>query len=150
MARPELTGTLVVGYGNRWFGDDGAGPAVVEALAQQGVRPGVELRVYPQLVPELAEEFTRVTRVVLIDADATLPAGVISVRRVRPRAHPGLGHRWSAAAVLSLAYSYGGAVARVRAYTIGGQNFAPGETLTEPVAAAVVRLAARLQRSSAL
>ena len=58
---------LVIGVGSELRGDDGAGPAVVEAV-QSRDPPGVRTLWAHQLVPELAERIATATRVIFVDA----------------------------------------------------------------------------------
>lgn len=58
---------LVIGYGNRWRGDDAVGPLVAEAVAGWGER-GVEAIVVRQLLPELAPQIAQARRILFVDA----------------------------------------------------------------------------------
>lgn len=143
--------TLIVGYGNTWMGDDGAGPAVVDRLARmdgieaQQSAGRLRLLTFLQLLPELAIDFAAIERVVLIDAAIDRSPGVVSLRRVLPTSSaPSLGHRWSPGALASLALSMQGRCARIGVYTIGGESFEPGRTLSPLVEQSVANLAARL------
>lgn len=134
---------LVVGYGNSWRGDDGAGPAVIARLESAGLSDAVELVTLHQLLPECAQ-FAEARRVVLVDADAGLHPGELRVRRVSSNAAFLLGHRWGPQAVAALARGLYGRVPKVTAYTLGGASFELAETLSPPVLAAVDRLARHL------
>lgn len=150
MDSPPAPLVLILGFGNQARGDDGAGPAVLEALARRPWPPHVKLLTAYQLLPEFADRFAAVELVVLIDADARRAAGVITRIRVRPAANRDSGHRWTAATLANLAKELHGRCGSVVAYTIGGADFsatAPWEfTLTPPVARAVDRLANRLAK----
>jgi hydrogenase maturation protease len=58
---------VVIGYGNTLRGDDGAGPAVAQAIADRAL-PGVRSLAVPQLTPELAEIVAEANLVVFVDA----------------------------------------------------------------------------------
>lgn len=141
---------LVLGFGNPARGDDGAGRAVLQSLAKLQLPPLVELLEAHQLLPEFAERFATASLVVLVDADARRPAGLISRIRVRPATASDGGHRWTAATLAALAVEMTGHCAPIVAYTVGGADFAataPWElTLSPAVADAVERVAQRIAR----
>jgi len=64
----DITGILVIGYGNTLRGDDGVGPRVAEAIEKLSL-PGVRTLVCQQLSPEHAEPISRTGRVVFVDAE---------------------------------------------------------------------------------
>jgi hydrogenase maturation protease len=78
-------GVLVIGYGNPLRGDDGLGWYVAELLADDPRLHGAQVLRLHQLVPELAENVSRASLVVLVDAAEDGDPGSVSVRRVRPR-----------------------------------------------------------------
>ena len=78
-------GVLVVGYGNSLRGDDGIGWHAAGLLATDPRLAGVRVMAQHQLVPELAEDVSRASLVVLVDAAAEGDPGSLLVRRVRPR-----------------------------------------------------------------
>lgn len=63
----------ILGYGNAGRGDDGLGPALVQALRARGL-PGVELSEAYQLMVEHAARLAEVDVAVLVDAALTGPA----------------------------------------------------------------------------
>mgnify|MGYP000116292189 CR=1 FL=1 len=78
----------VIGIGNALAGDDGAGPAVVEALrARLGEVPGVLLESLDGDLFAVADLLPRVQRLIFVDAVIAQPPGAI-LRRVPPS--PGL------------------------------------------------------------
>jgi hydrogenase maturation protease len=72
---------LVVGVGNPTRCDDGAGWAVAERIAALNL-PGVEVQTTQQLLVELAEEFARSDRVVVVDA--SVGGDPVRMRAVHP------------------------------------------------------------------
>lgn len=64
------TETLILGWGNPGRGDDGLGPAFVEALSDAEL-PGVATDCDYQLQVENAAEIARYDRVLFVDADRT-------------------------------------------------------------------------------
>jgi len=154
MTSSVIRPVLCLGFGNPSRGDDGAGPAVIDALSRYELPSRLELLAAHQLLPEFSERFADSDWVVLLDADARQPAGVITRIRVRPAETCVGGHRWTAAAIAFLAMELHGRCGSVIAYTIGGADFsatAPWKfTLTPRVAEAVDRLAARLIKRAAI
>ena len=63
----EITGFLVIGYGNSLRCDDGVGPKVAEAVEALHL-PEVRTLVCQQLSPEHAEPISKVRTVVFVDA----------------------------------------------------------------------------------
>ena len=81
---------LVIGYGNRFRGDDAVGPLVAEAVSAWRL-PGVETIAVHQLTPELAARLAGARCVVLVDA--ATDAATVTCRPVHPSAEaPALGH----------------------------------------------------------
>lgn len=76
------TDILVIGYGNSLRGDDGIGPAIVEALGQIPL-PGVRTLISPLLAPELADPVSRAREVIFVDASA-LPQTSVLWRPLAP------------------------------------------------------------------
>jgi hydrogenase maturation protease len=72
-----MAGAVVIGVGNRWRGDDGVGPAVLDALRDQ-VAPGVELIESDGEPTRLLDAFAGRSPVVMIDAVKTgAPPGTV-------------------------------------------------------------------------
>jgi hydrogenase maturation protease len=67
------TNLLVLGIGNTLRCDDGAGVAVSEAMASQA--PCLNVKVGPQLSPELSAEISQARAVLFIDAFMTEQSG---------------------------------------------------------------------------
>ena len=78
----EMTGLLVIGYGNTLRGDDGVGPKVAEAVEALQL-PGVHTLVCQQLSPEHAEPISRARVVVFVDAAVDAPREV-QLRKLEP------------------------------------------------------------------
>ncbi|MGC8623864.1 MAG: hydrogenase maturation protease [Phycisphaerae bacterium] len=78
--------TLIIGYGNTLRSDDGAGPALIAALEKRmGGSQGRdwELVSCMQLTPELAAVMARSQQVIFADASVQLPAGKVTIRRIK-------------------------------------------------------------------
>jgi hydrogenase maturation protease len=93
---------LVIGYGNELRGDDGIGAHLARAAAARW--PQVRALAVHQLTPELAEAVADASRVIFVDARATVEGEPVQVCRVEPRwADGALGHTGDARTILALA-----------------------------------------------
>lgn len=140
---------VVIGIGNSLRGDDGAGPAVIQRLNLMRGGPSDHERLISrhQLVPELAVDLAQTSLVIFIDASPALNAGDLRCQRVPARRQAALlGHQLTPADLLQLTLQAFGRCPRGWLYTIGGRQWELGEDLSDPVAKAVVQLAARFRR----
>jgi hydrogenase maturation protease len=78
----EITGLLVIGYGNSLRCDDGVGPKVAEAVEALHL-PEVRTLVCQQLSPEHAELISKVRTVIFVDAAMDAPREV-QLRKLEP------------------------------------------------------------------
>src|SRR2546423_15711798 len=104
---------LVIAYGNRLRGDDAVGWVVADSLTDDFRMDGADVIAVHQLTPELAEEVTRASRVVFVDAriDVTEPPGVVVIKDVVPNPESGpMTHHVGAGAIPSLADTLYGSV----------------------------------------
>lgn len=143
---------LVIGYGNPWRGDDGAGPELAGRVATWNL-PGVTALAPHQLVPELAVPLAECDGVVFVDARAGGAAVELTPLSASPEG-AGLDHRSSPAALLSLARTAYGAAPEAWLLTIPGTDFAPGRGLSrrtrQALEVAEVRLRAFLREHRAM
>ncbi|NJP88722.1 hydrogenase maturation protease [Nonomuraea sp. FMUSA5-5] len=140
-----MTRTVVIGLGNDYRGDDGAGLAAARVLRDLGV-PAVENAGDPA---ELIEAWTGADVAVLVDAARSAdPPGTVRRHDGVPwLSHGGAStHALSLADAVSLARALGRAPGRLVVYTVEGGDFALGRGLSEPVAAAVRALARTIAR----
>jgi hydrogenase maturation protease len=94
---------VVIGYGNTLRSDDGAGPAVADAVAALRL-PGVRVVAVHQLTPDLAELLADARPAVFVDAAIESPYGYVEVRRVQPAQQNGsLGHTSDPGVLVALA-----------------------------------------------
>ncbi len=103
---PNCARILIIGYGNKLRSDDGIGPFVAEAIAEQnGWAEGVETIACHQLTPDLADDCRGRDFVIFIDANCQLSPGQIEIQRLSDQPLPdnSLGHYCSPAEVLSWA-----------------------------------------------
>ena len=75
-------GVLIVGYGNPLRSDDGIGWHAAGLLATDPRLDGARVLARHQLAPELAEDVSRASLVVLVDAAADGDPGSVSVRQI--------------------------------------------------------------------
>lgn len=139
-----MTEILITGIGNPFRGDDGAGWAVIDALAGK-VKPNITLLKISGEISELMELFEKYPRIYLIDA-------------CQASAEPGTWQRFDACTdpipddpqTSTHGLSISQAVALAKAfnqlpaliiYTINGSQFAMSEGLSAPVAQAIAIVA---------
>lgn len=133
---------LVIGYGSLLRSDDGVGPAVADRLAADPRLDGVDVRSCHQLTPEMALDFSRAGRVVLIDASHGPAAGSFTVDTVAhadPDSTP-MTHHISPSTIAALADELYGASPELTIVHVGVSSFEVGDRLTPAVAAAVPRI----------
>jgi hydrogenase maturation protease len=138
-------GVLVIGYGNSLRSDDGVGWHAAHLLADDPRLARAEVVVRHQLAPELALDVSKASLVVLIDASAAEPPGMIAVRRVsndpsgaRPQA---TSHHMGPQEIVELARELYGAAPEVFVVGVGISSTEAGEELTPAVAAALPAVA---------
>lgn len=137
---------LILAYGNPLRSDDGVAWRAADSLANKFSTEEVEIVTLHQLGPELAESIRRTECAIFIDAAAGpgRPGDVRIAEVPRPSEAPGFCHAVSPAHVLALAVQLYGAHPRAFSATVVGENFDHGESLSDPVNAAIPRLVARI------
>ena len=125
-------GVLVVGYGNSLRGDDGIGWHAAGLLATDPRLAGVRVMAQHQLVPELAEDVSRASLVVLVDAAADGDPGSISVRRIGspPPTLITWSHHLTPETLAGLADALYGAVPPIVLVSVAAESFAEGDGLS--------------------
>ena len=142
-AKDALQGALLIGVGNAWRRDDGAGPAVVEALA---ALPGVRSRILVGEGTELIEAWSGEDKVIVVDAMRSgVAAGTLSrfdaAREALPSAaFCSLSHRFGLAEAIEMARILGRLPERLEVWGIEVGDLGQGPGLTPAVAAAVAAL----------
>lgn len=134
---------LIIGYGNRLRGDDGAGYRAAELLRDRlaGGRD-IEVLAVHQLTPELMEPVSRAQHVIFIDA-AAAGGRVGEIRRQELTATGGpaiFTHQATPRDLLATAAELFGSCASGALYTIAGERFEFGDTLTASVELAMAEL----------
>jgi hydrogenase maturation protease len=140
---------IVIGVGNRWRGDDGAGPAVVSHLETRwGDDPRVRLMEVRDDVcgVVLAWDGCDITWIVDATAAASAPGTVVEVEPHRLTGAPPLGgsHRAGVAEAIELGRALERMPKELRVLGIEGGDFADGDRLSPAVSGAVDRVVARL------
>ena len=146
--RASLSDTLIIGLGNSWRGDDGAGPAVARELLDE-VRARVHA--YESEPVGLIEDWADADAVIVVDAVSSgAPPGTI--HRLDPLAEPipaalsqGYTHAFGLAETIELARTLDRLPARLTVYGIEGARFTAGQELSPPVQAAVEQVALELR-----
>lgn len=141
---------LVIGWGNDLRSDDGAGRAVVRAVAKMGL-PNVQTLDVHQLTPEVAERIKEVRAVVFVDACPIAECGGVYVqsfnarREDRWRPSSSVGHMGSPSDLLRLTRELYGVVPEAWLVAVPAESFAVGETLSAKTAAAVGQAVAAVE-----
>jgi hydrogenase maturation protease len=140
---------ILIGVGNAWRGDDGAGLAVARRVRELSPA-GVEVREVEGDATALVEAWSGAEGVVVVDAaESGAPPG--TVRRFDAASQPlpvrGLRsstHAFGVADAVELARALGRLPQRLDVYAIEGASFAAGERLSPAVERAVAELATAL------
>jgi hydrogenase maturation protease len=135
----------VIGIGSP-FGDDAAGPAVVERLRAEGLPSGVEALI-AQRPDRLVDALEGVEAAVLVDASVSgLPPGTVHEpeRAALRAARPLSSHGFGAAEALALAEALGRAPRRLAVVAVEAASCA-GEGLSATVRAALPEAVRRVR-----
>jgi hydrogenase maturation protease len=146
---------LVIGIGNRWRRDDGAGLLAAQRLqawlAARGDPSRAEIQECAGDLTTLIDLLSGRERVFLVDAAATTPeVAVGQVLRLDagtqplPAAPPRSTHALGVGQIVELLRALGTLPAALWVYAIGAADFAPGEGLSPAVDAAVDAVVAAL------
>jgi hydrogenase maturation protease len=140
---------IVIGVGNAWRGDDGAGLAVARRLRELSPT-GVEVREIEGDATALMDVWAGADRVVVVDAGQSgAPPGTVRRFDVCAAALPARllrssTHAFGVPDAIELARALGRLPATVDVYAIEGASFAAGDGLTLPVERAAEALAVAL------
>ena len=127
---------LVVCYGNRLRGDDAVAWHVAERLAVDPRFAGIDVLARHQLTPELADDMSRASRVVFVDACVSSSAGAVrrsTVEVTSATASLRWSHEMTPEALAGMAMSLFGGLPPIDVVTVGGESFAVGEQLSATV-----------------
>lgn len=142
-------GARVIGVGNPYRGDDGAGPSVAAALRQAAV-PGLEVVEASGEGAALMEAWSGSERVFLVDAVSSggRPGCVHRIDAARDRVPQDFfkysTHAFAVAEAVEMARVLGQLPRALIIYGIEGEDFSAGEDLTPAVASAVDEVTRRI------
>jgi hydrogenase maturation protease len=125
-------GALIVGYGNPLRSDDGIGWHAARLLATDPRLAGARVLACHQLAPELAEDVSQASLVVLLDAAAEGDPGSVTVRQIEPRpATPATwSHHLDPETLAGLADALYGAVPPIVLVSVAAATFAEDDGLS--------------------
>ena len=136
---------LVIGFGNPLRSDDGVGWIVAQELEKELSGKDVKVVAAHQLLPEMAEEISRVERVVFVDAAESGESGTIAEKFIEPASATLDTHELSPAAVLRLAKELYGKVPQAHLLTIAGESFETGDQISASVRSAITEVSERVK-----
>ncbi len=148
-SRTAGTRTLIIGIGNPWRSDDGAGHAVVQRLREQ-VPGGVDCRCLSGEASELIGAWADADQVTVVDASSSSqPPGSVRCFDGRSRnlpllSHASSSHGFGLIEAIGLAREINRLPPVLTIIAIEGERFDHGESLSGPVADAVDRVAMEL------
>ena len=149
MTEPE-NATLVVGVGNDYRSDDGAGLAVVRQIREAGPA-GVTVREETGDIGEMSECWPDFDMVILVDAvQSGAPAGTILRFDAQQEPLPQVfvphvsSHGFTVAEAIALAQTLGRMPRRLIVYGIEGSTFTDGVGLSPQVEEAIAEVAHRI------
>ena len=115
---------LVVGLGNTLRGDDALGRIVADRVRNKSDPSRVKVISQVALTPELAEEFSRVDLVVILDASIDGPTNQIQIHELAAtELIDSMAHRIDARSLLGLSNHLYGHAPKAVTVTIGGEAF---------------------------
>jgi hydrogenase maturation protease len=143
---------ILIGVGNAWRGDDGAGLAVARRVRELAPA-GVDAREVEGDATVLVDAWSGAEHVVVVDA-AESGAAPGTVRHFDARAQPlpvsslrSSTHAFGVADAVELGRALGRLPGRLDVYAIEGESFAAGDGLSPSVERAVAELAGELSAS---
>lgn len=126
---------LIIGIGNTLRGDDGVGPAVAQTLESLLADAPVRVIACHQLLPEMAEDLSRASLVVFVDASCDLPPGRVQWLPVEPpqQTTQAATHDFDPPRLLGLAKQIYGRAPKAFVVAVGAQSFEFEEKLSPAV-----------------
>ena len=144
---------LVIGLGNRWRGDDAAGPLVLDGLRRQQL-DAVELLESPGDSLSLVNAWADRDTVYLIDAcydDGLADGSILTIDNaldssdaLQSLRHPTSSHVLDVEQAIGLSRAMGNTPERLTVYAVSGSQFAPGSEPGTAVLSAVDSVVCRL------
>lgn len=138
--------TWVIGIGNPLRGDDGAGWAVVEALAAEPLG-NVQTLATHQLLPELLETIHDAAQVIFVDAAVLGEPGDVLVTAVQPtQTGPTSSHQIGPGVLLAMGVELYGRMPTATLITITGQSFGYQDGLSATVKNAIAEAICQIEQ----
>ena len=126
-----MDNTLIIGYGNPLRSDDGAGQ-LFAGIVESWNHPEIIVRAVHQLLPELAEDLSRVKRTVFVDACADTSLRVPRLTEIQPEnGEKYTAHTGDPRAMLALSMALYGSFPRAWLLELPAQNFEFGEVMSK-------------------
>ncbi|MFE9391892.1 hydrogenase maturation protease [Streptomyces sp. NPDC006784] len=152
-ATAETARVIVIGVGNTFRGDDGAGPAAVARLRARmppdGTAAGVRTVCCDGDPVRLVDLWTDAALAVVVDAARAEPACPGRIHRLEPGAtwpvRTTSSHGLGLGYAVALAHALGRLPGRLVVYAVEAADGSPGEGLTPAVAAALDPLVRRIR-----
>jgi hydrogenase maturation protease len=144
-----LRDILVIGIGNRFRGDDGIGPAVIDSLRADP--PHATLCEASGEATELIETWSSAELVLIVDcissgaAPGTIHHIEANSQTLPPQILQTSTHSFGLAEAVELGRTLGRLPPLLIVYGIEGRDFGYGHTLSEPVASVVATVADRIR-----
>jgi len=136
---------LVLAAGNPLRSDDGLAWRAADELRSSAPPAEVEIVKVHQLAPELAEDVSRASLVIFIDAAAAGDPGRLGCEGVvRSTADSASSHSFTPAALLQLAATLYGVAPEAFLVSVAGKSFEHGESLSPEVEQALPQLVAKI------
>lgn len=139
---------LIIGYGNMLRGDDALGWHAAQRLSEQVADERVIVKVCHQLTPELAEWVSQARAVAFLDARVDGQPGEIRAAAVEPdlSASGLLTHHLTPGGLLALTQTLYGTCPTAVVFSLTGERYALGSTLSPRVEATLPALVACVRR----
>jgi hydrogenase maturation protease len=130
---------LIIGIGNVLRGDDGVGPIIAQRLEQLLPKEVVRVMTCHQLLPELAEDLSRVELAVFVDAACDLVPGEVRAVPIESvlESQRASTHDFSPPALLRLAKQLYGRSPRAIVVAVGAESFGYEQALSNAARLAV-------------
>jgi hydrogenase maturation protease len=143
---------VVIGVGNRYRRDDGAGPAVLDALATDTAALHARLVELDGEPARVVDAWTGADLAIIVDALRSDDSAAGTVRRVEVGEDVGVlgdssgaaggSHGLGIGTAAALGTALGRMPARLVVFAVEGANFSHGDELSEPVRRAVTEVTA--------
>ena len=123
--RAEVSGILIIAYGNALRGDDAVGLHAARELEKQfHDDPEIEIIACQQLTPEMADDISGSGLVIFLDASADEDPGTVRCQHISPANVPGGGtHYLDPQSLVSAAEQLYGEVPQAICVTLAGWSF---------------------------